>query len=63
MQFIFFIFNSLIQFKSLGLVRLFLMIMKEVSYAHRGCINLIMNTIKKSNIVKYYCNLKIYFIC
>ncbi len=32
--------------------------MKEVSYAHQGCIYLIKKYSKNSNIVKYYHNLK-----
>ncbi len=34
------------------------MFLKEVSYVHQGCIYLIENAVKNSNIVKYYYNLK-----
>ena len=46
-----------VQSKSLEPLR-FLMFLKEVSSAHQGYIYLIKNTVKNSNIVKYYYNLK-----
>ncbi len=36
----------------------FFMFLKELSFAHKGCIYLIKNREKNSNIVKYYYNLK-----
>ncbi len=41
----------------LGSVK-FVMFFKEASSAHQGCIYLMKNTEKNSNIVKYYWNLK-----
>ncbi len=40
-----------------GIIKMF-QFLKEVSYAHQGCIHLINNTVKKSNMVKYYFNLR-----
>ncbi len=34
------------QFKSLGLLRFYIMCLKEITCAHQGCIYLIKNTVK-----------------
>lgn len=49
-----YIFIYILQFKSLRSVRFFNV--SKVSYAHEGCIYLIENTVKNSNIVIYSCD-------
>ncbi len=55
--FLTFLFIQHFIYKSLDTL-LFLMFLKEVSYAHQACIYLIKNTEKNNNIVKYFYNLK-----